>query len=117
VSDKELLGDVDGERPGAATIKVTGSGWADRALLRGERVAITVIGEVTGISFKTQNGVLVRTHTVKAESMAEATGQLGDDVTEFLRRLEDEREGRLPLPLDGEGDGEAETDETGDSPE
>ena len=96
------LGDVDGERPGAATIKVTGTGWADRALLRGERVAITVVGEVTGISFKTQNGVLVRTHTVKAESMAEATGQLGEDVADFLRQLDDEREGRTALPLDSE---------------
>ena len=96
------LGNVDGEVPQAALIKVTGAGWADRAMLRGERVAITVIGEVVGLGFKVQSGVLVRTHTVRAESMAEATGQLGEDITDFLRAIEDEREGRQSLPLEDE---------------
>lgn len=98
------LGNVDGERPGAAVMKISGTGWADRALLRGERVAITVIGEVVGIAFKVQNGVLTRTHTIKADSMAEATGDLASDVAEFLRAVEDERDGRRQLPLDEEGE-------------
>jgi len=104
--DMELLGDVDGERPDLATIKVTGTGVADRALLRGERIALTVVGEVSGIAFKTQNGALVRIHTIKAESIAEATGQLATDVADFLRDVDDAREGRKQLPLD-----EEETDE------
>ncbi len=100
------LGNVDGEIPQAAIVKVTGAGWADRAMLRGERVAITVIGEVTGLAFKMEKGVLVRTHTVRAESMAEATGQLAEDVTDFLEALDDDREGRKRLPLDDEEEGD-----------
>jgi hypothetical protein len=96
------LGDVDGEQPDLATVKITGSGVVDRALLRGERVALTVVGEVSGIAFKTQNGALVRSHTIKAETIAEATGQLATDVTDFLREVDDQREGRKQLPLDEE---------------
>lgn len=107
----ENLGDVDGEVPDQAALKITGAGIVDRAMLRGERVALTVVGEVTGISFKWSKGALVRTHTVKAESVAEATGQLGEDVTQFLRDIEDARGGKTALPLeededDEEGDGE-----------
>ena len=96
----EDLGNLDGERPHIAQVKITSAGIVDRAMLRGERVALMVIGEVTGIGFKTVAGALVRTHTVKAETIAEATGQLGEDVTTFLRLVEDAREGRTQLPLD-----------------
>jgi hypothetical protein len=99
------LGNVDGEIPQAAIVKVTGSGWADRAMLLGERVALTVIGEVVSLGFKTEKGVPIRIHTVRAESMAELTDKLAEDVTDFLRAVEDEREGRRQLPLeDEEGD-------------
>lgn len=96
------FGDLDGEVPRAATIRITGSGWADRGLSRGERVAITLVGDVVGVAFKNVDGVLTRIHTVKADSMAEATDTLADTVAEFLAQVEDAREGRLPLPL---GDG------------
>jgi len=106
--DIERLGDVDGERPDMATIKITGSGFADRALLRGERIALTVVGEVTAIGFKTVQGALVRIHTIKAESIAEATGQLATDVSDFLRNVDDAREGRKQLPLDEKDEEEQE---------
>lgn len=107
----ENLGNVDGERPDVAVVKVTGKGFADRAMLRGERVALTVIGEVVGISFKQESGALVRTHTVRAETMAEATGQIREMVVEFLREIDDAREGRAALPLDEADDDEDEADD------
>ncbi|MCI0542946.1 MAG: hypothetical protein L0Z49_00700 [Actinobacteria bacterium] len=93
------LGDVDGERPDSAAIRLSGSGYAGRAMVQGERVALAVVGEVTGISFRRKDGVLVRTHQIKVESVAEATDSLATDVSEFLQAIEDAREGRTALPF------------------
>jgi hypothetical protein len=94
------FGDVDGEVPNAALLKITGSGMAERAMMRGERVVITVIGTVSGLAFQEKNGVLTRTHTIVAENMAEAIGDLAEEVTDFLTALEDERNAREQLPLE-----------------
>lgn len=103
------LGNLDGEIPVAATIRITGSGWADRGLYRGEKVALTLIGDVVGVAFKNVDGVLTRIHTVKIDSLAEPTDLLGDQVADFLSQIEDAREGRAKLPLeDGDPAGEEE---------
>lgn len=107
MSDDDLarLGDLDGERPNLAELRVTGKAIADRAMLRGERVALAVVGVVTQVAFKATDGdALVRIHTIKAETVGEATDQLGEDVARFLRDVEDAREGRTALPLEDDPD-------------
>lgn len=99
----QVFGDVDGEVPRAAVVKLSGAGRVDRGMLRGERVALTLIGEVTGVAFKTIDGVLTRIHTVKIDSLAEPIDMLADQVADFLSQVEDARKGRAKLPLE-EGD-------------
>jgi hypothetical protein len=99
------FGNVDGEVPDLATVKFSGQAIVDRALLRGERVAFTIIGEVTGLGFQTKHGALVRVHSVAIETAAEPTDELLTDVTDFLQQVDDAREGRTALPLD-EDEGE-----------
>lgn len=90
----EQLGDVDGTRPDGAVLKLSGSDQVDRALLHGERVVLTVIGEVTGVAFKNMNGALIRYHTVKLEVVGEARGELATAVADYLAAVEDRRQGR-----------------------
>lgn len=98
-------GQVDGEIPDLVTVRFSGEALIDRALLRGERTAFTVIGTVQSVAFKEKSGALLRTHSVGVETAAEPTEQLGEDVTRFLLDIEDAREGRQQLPLDeGEDD-------------
>lgn len=97
------FGNLDGEIPLAGTIRISGQGWADRGLYRGEKVALALTGEVVGVAFKKVDGVLTRIHTVKIDSLAEPIDMLADQVVDFLSQVEDSRKGRAKLPLE-EGD-------------
>ena len=99
----ESLGDVDGARPDGAVVRLSGSDEIDRALLAGGRIMLTVVGEVTGISFRQVNGALIRYHTVKVELVGEARGELAEAVADYMGAVEDRRQGRAALPLDDGG--------------
>ncbi len=99
------LGDADGEVPDVALVRFSGAAQVDRALLLGERVAFTLVGEVRRIGFQTRDGVLTRVHAVGVETVAEPGGRLLTDITELLAAVDDAREGRDQLPFD---DGEDE---------
>lgn len=98
---------VDGEIADLTEITFSGSALIDRALLRGERSAFTLIGTVKSIKAHAKNGALVRTHTLAVETVAEPGDELIEDVTDLLRAVEDLREGRQQLPLNDEEEGEA----------
>lgn len=92
-------GDIDGEIPDIDAVRLTGTGTLDRSLMLGERVTVTVRGEVTGVAFKNVEGRLVRVHTVKVETVAEPLAQLLSAVNDHLGAVDDARAGRSPLPL------------------
>lgn len=103
------FGNLDGEIPRAALVKVSGAGQIDRGMLRGERVALTLIGEVTGVAFKKVDGVLTRIHTVKVDEVGEPTDSLADAVMDFLEGVGDARAGRAKLTFEvGDSAGEEE---------
>ncbi len=95
-------GDIDGEIPDINAVRLTGTGTLDRGLMLGERVTVTAVGEVTGVSFKNVEGRLVRIHTVKVETAAEPPERILAAVTDYLAKVEDSRLGRTALPLEDE---------------
>ena len=95
-------GDIDGEVPDINAVRLTGTGTLDRGLMLGERVTVTAVGEVTGVSFKNMDGRLVRIHTVKVETAAEPPERILAAVTDHLAKVEDGRLGRTALPLEGD---------------
>jgi hypothetical protein len=98
---------VDGEVADLTAVSFSGIALIDRALLRDERVAFTLVGSVRAIKVQAKNGAVVRTHSVAVETVAEPGEDLIGDVTDLLQAVEDLREGRQQLPYD-------EDDEDGD---
>lgn len=96
---------VDGEIADLTAVTFSGTALIDRALLRDERIAFTLIGTVKAIKLQMKNGAVVRTHSVAVETVAEPGEELIEDVTDLLRAVEDLREGRRPLPLDEDEEG------------
>lgn len=101
MADQPNYGSVDGEIPDSGEIRITGTGYAERGMLRGERVILTVIGEVVGVSFKKKDGRLIRTHSVKIETVNEAFAELAESIVDFHVTTADAREGRTPLKFEG----------------
>jgi len=91
---------VDGEVADLLAVRFSGAALIDRALLRDERVAFTLIGVVRSIQVQAKHGAIVRTHAVAVETVAEPGDDLIGDVTDLLRAVDDAREGRSQLPLD-----------------
>jgi hypothetical protein len=62
---------VDGEIADLTAVTFSGTALIDRALLRDERLAFTLIGTVKAIKVQMKNGAIVRTHTMAVETVAE----------------------------------------------
>lgn len=104
IGERGDLGQLDGETPDLATVRLTGEAIVDRALMRGERLTLTCWAEVKAVSVRERNGAVVRIHSVTVETVAEPSGSLAEDVALLLTEADDTREGRMPLPLDEEGE-------------
>lgn len=101
MAEQPNYGSVDGEVPDSGEIKITGTGYAERGMLRGERVILTVIGEVVGVAFKKKDGMLIRTHSVRISSVNEAFAELAEQIVDFHVTTADDKAGRTPLDFEG----------------
>ena len=67
---------------------------------------LSVEGPVSLPTVERHDGRLVRVHKVKGEKGAEVADRLADEVSDFIRAVDDARQSREQLPFDDEDGGE-----------
>ena len=105
-SDRPDYGELDGQPIDLVMVKIQGHALVRRAFTTGERVVLIVDGLIgPSVTVKQELGALVKTVTVKAETMAEPQADdLAGAVLEFIEAVADEQTGRMKLKFEADDD-------------